>query len=217
MIRRGNYITLLLIAIVIILLMGVGISIYYVLDLDWFSKEPINIYTEPVNPYLEQITPGANIEKEIKYDIAKRTYNIMLNTEGLKIVVYKDGSVGITMLASNKYKDINIYSELVNKESKLALTNIIRAYEVEASKDGVAQKYILLLDAEGNLYELVEKELTTSGKFAFVKIEGLAKIIDVRQITNEGLVENTTGINAIAIDEESNELLLTDYLIKNAK
>ena len=53
-----------------------------------------------------------------------------------------------------------------------------------------------------------------SRNYTFDKIEGVGKIIDVKQITNDELTENTNGINAIAIDEESNELLLTNYLLK---
>ena len=215
MLRRSNYTTLLLVMIVLILLIGVGIAIYYVLDLDWFSKAPVSIYNEQVKPYVEQPKVDVKIEKEIKYDITKRTYNLVLNTEELNVIVYKDGTVGITMVENEKYKELSGYAQLLNKEVKPSLTNIIRAYELEVSKDNASNKYLVLLDSDGNLYELVEKELTTNGKYAFVKVEGLAKIIDVRQITNDGLTENTTGVNAIAIDEESNELLLTDYLIKN--
>ena len=52
-----------------------------------------------------------------------------------------------------------------------------------------------------------------SSLYTFAKIEGLAKIIDVKQIANDELTENNTGINVIAIDGESNELLLTNYLL----
>lgn len=219
MLRTNNYTTILLVLIVIILLVGVGIAIYYVLDLDWFNKKPVQIYNEvqpytQVLPYIEQ--PEVKVEKEIKYDITKRTYNLVLNTTEFKVVVYKDGTVGVTMLENEKYNKLTNYNELLNKEIKSSLTNIIRAYEVQVSKDTTPINYIVLLDSDGNLYEMVEKELTANGKYAFVKIEGLAKIVDVRQITNDVLTENETGINAIAIDEESNELLLTEYLIKNS-
>lgn len=217
MIRSNNNTTILLVIIVAMLFVGVGISLYYVLDLDWFSSKPVDIYNEQVKPYEDKsnVEVQIKVEKEIKYDVAKRTYNLVLNTGELKVVVYKDGTIGVTMLENEKYKELSNYNELLNKETKPTLTNIIRAYEVVVSKDTTPNNYIVLLDSDGNLYELVEKELTANGKYAFVKIEGLAKIIDVRQITNDGLTENTTGINAIAIDEESNELLLTDYLIKN--
>lgn len=214
MLRTNNNITILLIAIVIMLFIGLGVAIYYVLDLDWFEGKPVDIYNEQVQPYVE--VPKIKVEKEIKYDISKRTYNIVLNTNELKIVVYKDGSVGVTMLDNEKYSTLTNYTELLNKETKPSLTNIIRAYEIQVSKDQTPINYVVLLDAEGNLYELVEKELITNGKYAFVKIEGLAKIIDVKQITNEGVTDNLEGVNAIAIDEESNELLLTEYLIKNS-
>ena len=155
--------------------------------------------------------------KKIAYDITKRAYNLELNTDELKVVVYKDGTVGITMKENEKYKDITSYTTLLNKESKLTLNNIVRTYEVEVLKEQKGGEYVILLDSEGNLYELVEQELINSGKYAFVKIEGLAKIIDVRQITNDNLTDNIEGVNAIAIDEESNELLLTEYLLKNEK
>ena len=210
MLRTNNSTTILLVIIVIILLMGVGIAIYYVLDLDWFKFEPVKIYTEvPSKPQIQ-----IKVEKEIKYDTTKRIYNLVLDTEYFKVIVYKDGTIGITMLENEKYADIQIYKELLNKESKLALTNIIRAYNVLVSNGESVNSCIVLLDAQGNLYKLVEKDLLSAGKYSFAKIDGLAKIIDVRQITNEGLMENTEGINAIAIDEESNELLLTDYLIE---
>ncbi|MBQ8043600.1 MAG: hypothetical protein IJ272_05565 [Clostridia bacterium] len=213
MIRTSKYITLLLIIIVIMLLIGLGVAIYYVLDLDWFDKKPVDIYNE-LQVYQEQLKGEVKIEKEMGYDITKRTYNIVLESDELKVVVYKDGTVGITMLKSEKNQQVEIYKELIDKETKLDLTNIVRAYEVIVSKDATPNSYIILLDADGNLYKLANQELMSNGKYTFVKIEGLAKIIDVRQITNEGLVDNTSGINAIAIDEESNELLLTDYLIK---
>lgn len=213
MLRSNNYTTILLIAIVIILLIGVAIALYYVLDLNWFGGKPVDIYNEQVQVYNEQ--PQVKVEKEVKYDISKRTYNMVLNTDSLKVIVYKDGTIGITMLVNEQNKEVSIYKEILNKEVKPSLTNIIRAYEVVVSTNNVPMNYIVLLDSDGNLYKLAAKELATKGKYAFVKIEGLAKIIDVRQITNDGLTENSNGINAIAIDEESNELLLTDYLIKN--
>ncbi len=213
MLRSNNYTTILLIAIVIILLIGVAIALYYVLDLNWFGAKPVDIYNEQIQVYTEQ--PQVKVEKEIKYDISKRTYNMVLNTDSLKVIVYKDGTIGITMLVNEQNKEVSIYKEILNKEVKPSLTNIIRAYEVVVSTNNVPMNYIVLLDSDGNLYKLAAKELATKGKYAFVKIEGLAKIIDVRQITNDGLTENSNGINAIAIDEESNELLLTDYLIKN--
>ena len=209
MLRTNNSTTILLVIIVIILLMGVGIAIYYVLDLDWIKFEPIKIYTEvPIQPQIQ-----IKVEKEIKYDTTKRTYNIVLDTEYLKVVVYRDGTVGVTMAENEKYSDLANYNELLNKESKLELTNIVRAYNVVVSKEANLNNYIVLLDSEGNLHKLVEDELSSAGKYTFVKIDGLAKIIDIRQITNDGLTENVEGINAIAIDEESNELLLTNYLV----
>ena len=71
-----------------------------------------------------------------------------------------------------------------------------------------------MLDIDGNLYSLDKQQLAEQGEYKFTKIDGLAKIIDVQQITNDDLTENIAGINAIAIDQESNELLLTDYLLK---
>ena len=219
MVKMTNYTTFLLVLIVLILLVGVGIAVYYVLDLDWFEKLPVQIYNEQVvKPYEEkQPQTEVKIEKKIAYDITKRAYNLELNTDELKVVVYKDGTVGITMKENEKYKDITSYTTLLNKESKLTLNNIVRTYEVEVLKEQKGGEYVILLDSEGNLYELVEQELINSGKYAFVKIEGLAKIIDVRQITNDNLTDNIEGVNAIAIDEESNELLLTEYLLKNEK
>lgn len=212
MIRANNHITILLVLIVIMLLIGVGIALYYVLDLDWFEKKPVDIYNE-VGEYQEQLNTGIKIKKEIKYDIFKRTYDLVLDTEELKVVVYKDGTVGITMVKNDKNNQVSIYKEILNKEIKIELTNIIRAYEVVVSKNNIPNSYIVLLDVEGNLYKLQHQSLISNGKYTFTKIEGLAKIIDVRQITNDNLTENTNGTNAIAIDEESNELLLTNYII----
>ena len=213
MIRVGNYTTILLVIIVAILLFGVGIAVYYVLGLDWFSSRPVEIYNEPgvsqQGPVVE-----VRVEKEIKYDLTKRTYNLILNTEEFKVVVYKDGTVGITMLENERFNTVAVYNELVNIEVKLDLTNIIRAYQVQVSKGAEPVKHILLLDSEGNLYDFAQQELLTNSKYTFTQIQGVAKIIDVREITNDGLTENTTGINVIAIDEESNEILLTNYLIK---
>ncbi len=207
--RRSNYTTLLLVLIVIILLFGVGIAIYYVLDLDWFAKRPAQM----VDIYNETQKNDVQVKKEIAYDLAKRIYNIKLSTENLDVIVYKDGTVGMTITDSKTNEQVNIYKENLNKEKKMELTNIIRAYEVEASNGKVAKKYIVLLDVDGTLYKQEKEAIITSGNFAFAKIEGLAKIIDVRQITNDELTENNTGINAIAIDGESNELLLTNYLL----
>lgn len=212
MIRTNNYITILLVLIVIMLLIGVGVAVYYVLDLDWFANKSVNIYDE-VGVYNEQAVTQNKIEKQIKYDITKRTYNLVLDTDELKLVVYKDGTVGITMTKTDKNEQVSIYKEILNKEIKIELSNIIRAYEVVASKNSKLNSYVVLLDVDGNLYKLEHQELTSNGKYIFTKIEGLAKIIDIRQITNESLTENTNGINAIAIDEESNELLLTNYLM----
>ena len=207
--RRSNYTTLLLVLIVIILLFGVGIAIYYVLDLDWFAKKAAQM----VDIYDETQKNDVQVKKEIAYDLAKRIYNIKLSTENLDVIVYKDGTVGMTITDSKTNEQVNIYKENLNKEKKMELTNIIRAYEVEASNGKVAKKYIVLLDVDGTLYKQEKEAIITSGNFAFAKIEGLAKIIDVRQITNDELTENNTGINAIAIDGESNELLLTNYLL----
>ena len=81
------------------------------------------------------------------------------------------------------------------------------------SNGKISKKYVILLDVEGNLYKQEKQAIVTSGNFTFVKIEGLAKIIDVRQITNDELTENNTGINVIAVDEQSNELLITNYFL----
>ena len=99
--RRSNYTTLLLVLIVIILLFGVGIAIYYVLDLDWFAKKPPQIDND-VNIYNEIQNTDVQVKKEISYDITKRTYNIKLSTENLDVIVYKDGTVGITITENNK-------------------------------------------------------------------------------------------------------------------
>jgi len=213
MIRANNSTTILLSIIVIMLFIGLGVTIYYVLDLDWFSKPQIGIYNENVSN--KQDINEIKIEKRVEYDITKRTYNLLLNTNEIRVVVYKDGTVGLTMLENNKYSNLQNYTELLGKEVKPSLNGIIRAYEVQVSKNETEMRFVVLLDSAGNLYELVEKELINNGKYAFIKIEGLAKIIDIRQITNDGVIENTTEINAIAIDEQSNELLITDYLIKN--
>lgn len=210
--RRSNYTTLLLVLIVIILLFGVGIAIYYVLDLDWFSKQPVNVYNE-LDVYKEPTESEVIVKKEIKYDLSRRTYNIKLSTDNLEIVVYKDGTVGMTVTDSTTNEQVNVYKENLNNEKKIELTNIIRAYQVEASNGKTSKQYIVLLDANGNLYKQEKQAIITNGKYTFAKIEGLAKIIDVKQITNDELTENNTGINVIAIDGESNELLLTNYLL----
>jgi len=207
MIRKNNYITALLVIIVIMLLIGLFVAIYYVLELDWFKQnKQVNLYQE--KPLIQQV-----VKNEIKYDITKREYNIALYGEEFKVIVYKDGSVGVTMMENEMNGQVKIYNEILNKEIKLDINNIVRAYEVYVANDATQANCILLLDKDGNLYRLSNSELMTNGKYSFNKIEGLAKIIDVKPITNDGLVENATGINAIAIDEESNELLLTNYLL----
>lgn len=214
MIGMGRYTTLLLVIIIIILLFGVGITLYYVLELDWFKK------TEEVKPYVEQpVTPYKEVEiKEnitVSLDMTKRTYDILLETEEFKVVVYKDGTFGITMLDNEKYKSVSTYNELLNKEVKPSLKDIVKAYDVKVTKEDTQKSCIVLLDKEGNMYKLVENVLLQEGKFAFVKIEGIAKVVDIKQITNNYLTENTTGVNSIAIDYEGNELLITDYLLKD--
>lgn len=189
------------------LLIGLFVAIYYVLELDWFKQnKQVNLYQE--KPLIQQV-----VKNEIKYDITKREYNIALYGEEFKVIVYKDGSVGVTMMENEMNGQVKIYNEILNKEIKLDINNIVRAYEVYVANDATQANCILLLDKDGNLYRLSNSELMTNGKYSFNKIEGLAKIIDVKPITNDGLVENATGINAIAIDEESNELLLTNYLL----
>lgn len=213
MLRTNNYTTLLLVLIVIILLVGVGIALYYVLDLDWFSKPNIQVYDE-VKPYVENTIPQNTVVKTSEYDMTKRTYDILLETSDIKVVIYKDGTVGLTMLNNDTNKQVSIYKEIINKEIKTSLTNIVKVYEVSASKDSTVKKYIVLIDKDGNLYKLANEELVKKGKYAFVKIEGLAKIVDIKQITNKNVIDNPNGVNVIAIDYEGNELLLTDYLIK---
>lgn len=203
---RSNYTTLLLMIIVIILLFGVVITLYYVLDLDWFKK------AEEVCD--EQCNCDVKLQEEIKYDLTKRTYNIKFVTDNMKIIIYKDGTVGITITEDNKIQQVEIYKETLNKEIKIACTNIIRAYEIEVSNEQTAKKYIVLLDGDGNLYKQEKEKIISNGDYAFKKIEGLTGIIDLRQITNDGLIENNEFINAIAIDKDSNELLLTNYLLK---
>ena len=85
MIRTNNFITFLLTLIVLVLIVGVGVAIYYVLDLDWFDKKPIEIYNE-VQPYIEQQKPIEPVKNYV-FDMSKRKYNIELNTDEFKIVV----------------------------------------------------------------------------------------------------------------------------------
>ena len=214
MLGRKNHVTVLLVIIVITLFIGVGVAMYYVFDLDWFEKKPVDIYKES-QTCNENIKLPIEVKKEIKYDISRRTYNLLLKTDELKLVVYKNGTVGITMIDNEKNKQVEVYKEIINKEVELELKNIIRAYQVEVSNNSTPNNCILLLDVDGNLYELLANEIAQNGKYKAKKIEGIAKIIDIRQITNEGLTDNVQGINVVAIDENSNELLLTQYLIKD--
>ena len=62
---------------------------------------------------------------------------------------------------------------------------------------------------------MIYTELTKKGKIVFTKVQGLAKIADIKQITNDGVIENMFGVNAIAIDKDQNELLLTNYLLED--
>ena len=210
MIRANNYITFLLVLIVIILVFGVGLAIYYVLDLNWFGKK-VDIYAENIIPN-EQIETKQRVEG---YDLAKRNYDIVINGDDFKITVYKDGTVGIKMIDNEENRKVSIYKEIRDKEIKTSLTNIVRAYEVYASKTSTAKKYIVLVDKDGNLYKLVNEELIKDGRYAFVKIEGIAGIMDIKEISNENTSPLLEGINVIAIDSEGNEILLTDYLVNN--
>ena len=210
MIRANNYITFLLVLIVIILVFGVGLAIYYVLDLNWFGKK-VDIYAENIIPN-EQIETKQRVEG---YDLAKRNYDIVINGDDFKITVYKDGTVGIKMIDNEENRKVSIYKEIRDKEIKTSLTNIVRAYEVYASKTSTAKKYIVLVDKDGNLYKLVNEELIKDGRYAFGKIEGIAGIMDIKEISNENTSPLLEGINVIAIDSEGNEILLTDYLVNN--
>ena len=210
MFGTNKHTTLLLVVIIIILLFGVGITLYYVLDLDWFKRVPQTNVKPSVTPYTE-----SQKEQNVSLDITKRSYDIELKTNEFKVVVYKDGTFGITMLENEKYKNIANYAEVLNKEFKPSLKNIIKAYKVEVSKDSTPKEFLIFIDNSGNLYKLVEKVLINEGKYAFEKIEGIAKVVDIKQITNNYLTENINGINAIAIDYESNEILITDYLLKD--
>lgn len=203
---RSNYTTLLLIFIVILLLLGVGIAIYYVLGIEWFKK--------PEETCNEQYNGDIKIQKEVKYDITKRIYNIKFPTDNMQLVVYKDGTVGITITEAGSSQQVDIYKETLNKEIRIDLRNIIRAYEIEVSTEHEAKTYIVLLDIDGNLYKQEKQKILVNGDYLFKKIEGLTGIIDVMQITNDELTDNTNFINAIAVDKESNELLLTNYLLK---
>lgn len=205
MLRTSKYTTILLVLIVIILLFGVGVAVYYVLDLDWFNKK-VDIYSE---------TPEI-IKPAVKgYDITKRTYDIVLYTEGIKVVVYKDGTVGFKMIDNDDNNTVKVYKDIIDKEVKPSLTGIVKAFEVYASKTATPNKYMVLLDKDGNVYKLVNKELKQNGKYAFVKIEGLANIVDIKEISNDNTSPELTGINSIAIDNESNEIIITDYLLKD--
>ena len=117
MIRTNNYTTFLLCLIVIILLVGVGIAVYYVLELDWFEKKPVDIYKE-IQVYKEQPNVETIIKKEIKYDISKRTYDINVMNGYFNVIVYKDGTVGITMLENDKYGNSPHYNKLYLKSKK---------------------------------------------------------------------------------------------------
>ena len=205
MIRRNNHTTILLASIVIILILGLCVTLYYVLDLDWFNKKDVDIYNE-FNPNIEQ--PEVQIKNEIKYDITKRAYNLVINTDEFKIIVYKDGTVGVTMLENERYSQITDYNELLSEEKVLTLANIIRAYDVTIQKENEAKEYILLLDIDGNVYELIINNLNEKTEYEFSKVEGIENIIDIKQI----ILENTSNIDAIAIDNVSNEILLNEYL-----
>lgn len=212
MIRSGKYTTLLLVAIVLILLFGVGIALYYVLGLDWFGKRQVDIYSEQ-----PQVTPYKEVSVEVvkDYDITKRAYNLQLSTDDMNVVVYKNGTVGVTLKDNGINNQVSVYSEIIGKEIKPALTNIVKVYEVYASENETRQRFVVLLDSTGNVYKLSNTQLSRNGKIVFVKIQGLAKIVDIKQITNDGVIENMSGINAIAIDNEQNELLLTNYLLED--
>ena len=213
MLRTNNYTTALLVIIVLILIVGVCAALYYVLDLDWFGTKQVSPYVEPyvennVNPYSEE-----KITKTRLLDLTKRKYNQQVQNDELTVVAYTDGTVGITMEENEKYSSLEKYKELVNKEMKLSITNIAKIYVVQAGEEGVT--YIVAIDIYGNLYKLDLDFLETDGIYRFIKIEGIAKIVDIKNITNDKLVENTDSVNAIAIDYEGNELLITDYLANN--
>ena len=180
------------------------------MDLNWFNKT-VDVYSE-VTKTVEQV----EVKPQVKgYDLSKRNYDIVLNTDDFKITVYKDGTVGIVMIDSEKNTQVKVYKEIINKEIKPSLTEIVKAYEVFASKSATERKYIVLVDKDGNLYKLVNKELVENGKYAFVKIQGIANIMDIKEISNENTSPLLEGVNAIAIDFEGNEILLTDYLINS--
>lgn len=205
MLRMTNYTTWLLVLIIIILLIGVGVAIYYVLDLDWFDNKGKQEIPKEVVVYTESY----------EYDMTKRIYNITVSNNELEVIVYKDGSVGVKLL-SNKYtKDVKVYKEIIDKEIKTNVANITKAYIVKAAKNNKSGNYLVLLDKAGNLYKLDNEKLKNQGMYDFIQIRGLGKIVDIKQITSDNVVDNPKGINVIAIDNEKNELLLTDYLVEN--
>lgn len=212
MVSRNSSTTILLVLIVIALIIGLAIAIYHVLDWDWLEKSFVQIYSESLNQKEENVI--VETKMKIKYDISKRKHNILLSTDEFKVIIYKDGTAGVTMLENEKYKEISDYTNIVNTEVKLTMTNIIRAYEIDLSKNYKTNKYIILLDSDGNLYKFAEQELIENSIYSFAKVEGISKIIDVRQIINNELNENNNRIDAIAIDEESNEILLSNFLEK---
>lgn len=212
MYRTSKTIMMLLILIVIMLTLSVGVAIYYVLELDWFKqdKRPVKIYKEQINNVVtEQSRPEI-----YSYDMTKRQYDITNELEDMNITVYKDGTVGVTIKATEQNKQVNVYKEILEKEIKVDAVNIVKAFKVQASKSKMPNTYILLLDKDGNIYKLNNKEFITTAKFVFTKIEGVAKIRDIVQITGKNVVDNKEGFNVIAIDNENNEILITDYLVK---
>lgn len=213
MYRTSRIIMVLLILIVIMLTLSVGVAIYYVLELDWFKqdKRPVQIYKDEVN---NKINEQVKVPEVYSYDMTKRQYDIVNQLEDMNITVYKDGTVGITLKATEQNKQVNVYKEILEKEIKVDAVNIVKAFKAQASKSKMPNTYILLLDKDGNIYKLNNKEFVTSAKFVFAKIEGVAKIRDIVQITGKNVVDNKEGFNVIAIDNENNEILITDYLIK---
>ena len=212
MYRTSKTIMMLLILIVIMLTLSVGVAIYYVLELDWFKqdKRPVKIYKEQINNVVTE-QPRPEI---YSYDMTKRQYDITNELEDMNITVYKDGTVGVTLKATEQNKQVNVYKEILEKEIKVDAVNIVKAFKVQASKSKMPNTYILLLDKDGNIYKLNNKEFITTAKFVFTKIEGVAKIRDIVQITGKNVVDNKEGFNVIAIDNENNEILITDYLVK---
>lgn len=211
---RGKYITFLLVLIILILLVGVGLSIYYVINIVNDNNKQIEIYKE-----------DERVEEQSKkiFDLSKRQYQMEVNGTQFYVLLNIDGKMNIMMQEDTTLKDkIKSFDSIAKKSIEADINDVVRVYEIniatikqqdqEKNPDTIEYENdftLVAITVDGNVYQLNKQILYDESVYKFTKIDSLKDIVSIHQIKKVKDIEIT---DAIAIDKNQNEILITEYI-----